>query len=203
MGDVALVAAQGRGELADGRLTPAEGEQQPVTHRVAQRLELLRRRERGDVVLVHGRKCSQILTLCQAYAFLNTMDETELADVVDQVRALVEANYIFPDVAAQVSRVLAAGLAERAVSGRLPALATAVTADLQSVNGDKHLRLKYHEEATPAARARRRHRGIRRHGALGRPDLRRCGLRAAPGGQCGLSRPAAGPVPCCPLRGES
>ena len=31
----------------------------------------------------------------------------------------------------------------------LPALATAVTADLQSVNGDKHLRLQYHEQAIP------------------------------------------------------
>jgi len=77
------------------------------------------------------------------------MDETELADVVDQVRALVEANYIFPEVAAEVSRVLAAGLASGRYPAGLPALATAVTADLQSVNGDKHLRLKYHEEAIP------------------------------------------------------
>jgi hypothetical protein len=77
------------------------------------------------------------------------MDETELADVVDQVRALVEANYIFPEVAAKVSRVLAAGLASGRYPAGLPALATAVTADLQSVNGDKHLRLKYHEEAIP------------------------------------------------------
>jgi C-terminal processing protease CtpA/Prc len=45
-----------------------------------------------------------------------------------------------------VAQVLAAGLAE----GRYPAderrLAAAVTADLQSVNGDKHLRLLYHDE---------------------------------------------------------
>jgi C-terminal processing protease CtpA/Prc len=44
-----------------------------------------------------------------------------------------------------VAQVLAAGLAE----GRYPAgergLAEAVTADLQSVNGDKHLRLLYHD----------------------------------------------------------
>ncbi len=67
--------------------------------------------------------------------------------IVEQVRALVEAHYLYPDVAAAVSRVLAEGLGE----GRYPAeessLATAVTADLQSVNGDKHLRLKYHAEA--------------------------------------------------------
>ena len=54
VGDVALVAAQGCGELADGRLALAEGEQQPVTHRMAQRLELLRRNDLGDVLLFHG-----------------------------------------------------------------------------------------------------------------------------------------------------
>ena len=53
VGDVALVAAQGCGELADGRLALAEGEQQPVTHRVAQRLELLRGGDRGDVLVFH------------------------------------------------------------------------------------------------------------------------------------------------------
>ena len=77
------------------------------------------------------------------------MDETELADVVDQVRALVEANYIFPEVAAKVSAALAAGLATGRYPADPPALANAVTADLQPVNGDKHLRLMYHEEAIP------------------------------------------------------
>jgi hypothetical protein len=77
------------------------------------------------------------------------MDQAELTDVVDQVRALVEAHYIFPEVAAKVSGVLAAGLADGRYPADLPALATAVTADLQSVNGDKHLRLKHHEEAIP------------------------------------------------------
>jgi hypothetical protein len=77
------------------------------------------------------------------------MDEAELADVVDQVRALVEAHYVFPEVAAEVSGVLAAGLAGGRYPADPPALAAAVTADLQSVNGDKHLRLIYHEEAIP------------------------------------------------------
>ena len=75
------------------------------------------------------------------------MDETDLARVVGQTRALVEEHYIFPDVAAAVSGVLAAGLAERRYPADARALAEAVTADLQSVNGDKHLRLKYHDEA--------------------------------------------------------
>ena len=75
------------------------------------------------------------------------MAEAELADVMNQVRALVEEHYIFPEVAAKVSGVLAAGLAGGRYPADMPALAAAVTADLQSVNGDKHLRLLYHEDA--------------------------------------------------------
>ena len=77
------------------------------------------------------------------------MDEPELTRIVGQVGALVEAHYVFPDVAAVVSRVLADGLAEGRYPAEARSLATAVTADLQSVNGDKHLRLQYHEEAIP------------------------------------------------------
>src|SRR5215472_10202351 len=77
------------------------------------------------------------------------MTEEEVSEIVDRVAALVETHYVFPDVATAVSRILADGLA----AGRYPAearsLAAAVTADLQSVNGDKHLRLLYHEEAQP------------------------------------------------------
>src|SRR6185437_9959400 len=53
VGDVALVAAQGHGELADRRLALGEGEQQPVAHRMSQRLELLRRGHGGDFVVLH------------------------------------------------------------------------------------------------------------------------------------------------------
>jgi C-terminal processing protease CtpA/Prc len=48
-----------------------------------------------------------------------------------------------------VSEVLAEGLAGGRYPADVPALAAAVTADLQSINGDKHLRLLYHEEAIP------------------------------------------------------
>jgi C-terminal processing protease CtpA/Prc len=77
------------------------------------------------------------------------MSGAEPAGVVNQVRALVEAHYVFPEIAAEVSGVLAAGLASGRYPTGLPALAAAVTADLQSVNGDKHLRLLYHEQALP------------------------------------------------------
>ena len=74
------------------------------------------------------------------------MDQHEVTRVVREVQALVEDRYVYPGVGEQVAQVLAAGLAE----GRYPAderqLAAAVTADLQSVNGDKHLRLLYHGE---------------------------------------------------------
>lgn len=77
------------------------------------------------------------------------MPEADPAHVVGQVRTLVEAHYLYPDVAAAVSRVLAERLAEGRYPADPPALATAVTADLQSVNGDKHLRLRHHDEAIP------------------------------------------------------
>jgi len=74
------------------------------------------------------------------------MDQHEVTRVVREVQALAENLYVYPGVGEQVAQVLAAGLAE----GRYPAderqLAAAVTADLQSVNGDKHLRLLYHDE---------------------------------------------------------
>jgi hypothetical protein len=53
VGDVALVAAQGHGELADRRLALGEGEQQPVAHRMSQRLELLRGGHGDDIVVLH------------------------------------------------------------------------------------------------------------------------------------------------------
>jgi hypothetical protein len=77
------------------------------------------------------------------------MSEADVNIVVSRLRALVETHYVFPEAAADISRLLADGLA----TGRYPAdvrpLAEAVTADLQSVNGDKHLRLLFHEEVIP------------------------------------------------------
>ncbi len=75
------------------------------------------------------------------------MDEAELTHVVEQVRALVETHYVYPDVAAAVSRVLTEGLAEGRYPAEVPSLAAAITTDLQSVNRDQHLRLLYHVDA--------------------------------------------------------
>ena len=70
-----------------------------------------------------------------------------MAQIVGHVRALVETHYLYPDIAATVSGVLAEGLAQGRYPAEEPSLATAVTADLQSVNADQHLRLDYHAEA--------------------------------------------------------
>jgi len=77
------------------------------------------------------------------------MTEEEVIEIVQQVASLVETKYVFPAVGTAVSRILTGAVA----AGRYPAdarsLAAAVTADLQSVNGDKHLRLLYHDDAQP------------------------------------------------------
>ena len=84
------------------------------------------------------------------YATGATPDDADPADVVSKVRALLESRYVFPDVAAAVSGVLAEGLAAGRYRSDTRELAAAVTSDLQSVNGDKHLRLQYHDEELAA-----------------------------------------------------
>jgi hypothetical protein len=71
--------------------------------------------------------------------------------LLDRLAELVEAHYVFPDVAAVLARLLA----ERQAAGRYAAaadeasLAALVTEDLQAVNGDQHLRLLYSLEEVP------------------------------------------------------
>jgi len=64
--------------------------------------------------------------------------------VIPHVTRLLHEHYVFPEVAAELGALLTAGLAEgRYASTDQAGLAELVTADLQSVNGDLHLRLKY------------------------------------------------------------
>lgn len=70
--------------------------------------------------------------------------EARSAQVEEVIRRL-EAHYVFPAVAAKLAGVLRGRLGEGAYAGLGDAeFATLVTADLQSVNGDKHLRLRHH-----------------------------------------------------------
>ncbi|MEV0677426.1 S41 family peptidase [Actinosynnema sp. NPDC050436] len=75
----------------------------------------------------------------------------DTAKIVDRTRDLLREHYVFPDVAAALDRLLAERTPDYAAATTPVELAGLVTADLQSVNGDRHLRLKHHEEEIPEA----------------------------------------------------
>ncbi|MFI6862703.1 S41 family peptidase [Streptomyces sp. NPDC050421] len=72
------------------------------------------------------------------------------APVIDETARLLTEHYVFPEIAGQLADLLQRRLAEGAydVEGA-EELARLVTADLQSVNGDRHLGLKYHADRVP------------------------------------------------------
>jgi C-terminal processing protease CtpA/Prc len=72
------------------------------------------------------------------------MRQDEIDRVVRQVIDLVTEHYVFPEVGKQVSAALEGGRHPEGISAA--DLAERITADLQSVNGDKHLRLIHSEE---------------------------------------------------------
>ncbi|MFB8402349.1 S41 family peptidase [Streptomyces sp. NPDC055912] len=78
---------------------------------------------------------------------MTTSTKLPTAPVIDETARLVSEQYVFPEIAEQVADLLRRRLAEGAydVDGA-EELAGLVTADLQSVNGDRHLRLKHHAE---------------------------------------------------------
>ncbi|WP_369390979.1 S41 family peptidase [Streptomyces sp. CG1] len=67
--------------------------------------------------------------------------------VIEETARLLAANYVFPEPADRLAALLRGRLEEGAYDTADPAeLAARVTADLQSENGDSHLRLKFHAE---------------------------------------------------------
>lgn len=78
-----------------------------------------------------------------------TMETTEIREIVDRTAQLVEQHYVFADVGAQLAGLLATNTDTYATHTDPKALAEAVSDDLQSVNGDKHLRLVHHETELP------------------------------------------------------
>ncbi|MBQ1046512.1 MULTISPECIES: S41 family peptidase [unclassified Micromonospora] len=76
------------------------------------------------------------------------MDPDEITGIVERAAGLVADEYVLPDVADRVAAHLRARLGAGAYAGAgdPAALGALVTADLQSVNGDLHLRLKHHEQ---------------------------------------------------------
>ncbi|GGR71449.1 C-terminal processing protease CtpA/Prc [Nocardioides luteus] len=78
---------------------------------------------------------------------MNAAQTLEPAPLIDETIRLLTDHYVFPETAAQVAEVLKRRLDEGAYDGATAEeLAALVTADLQSVNQDKHLRLKHHAE---------------------------------------------------------
>ncbi|MFI7006374.1 S41 family peptidase [Streptomyces sp. NPDC050145] len=69
------------------------------------------------------------------------------APVIDETIRLLTDHYVFPETAEQVTGLLRRRLAEGAYDvDDAEQLARLVTADLQSVNNDRHLRLKHHTD---------------------------------------------------------
>lgn len=91
-----------------------------------------------------------------ATCFTPAMDTPK---IIASTRALLVEHYVFPDVAAELDALLAARADHYGAATTPEELAALVTADLQSVNGDRHLRLKHHvtgvaEDDEEAARRR-------------------------------------------------
>ncbi|MFJ2909887.1 S41 family peptidase [Streptomyces sp. NPDC087228] len=72
------------------------------------------------------------------------------APVIDETARLLIEHYVFPETAEQLTDLLQRRLAEGAYDvDSAEELGRLVTEDLQSVNGDRHLRLKYHAAPVP------------------------------------------------------
>ncbi|MCX5613323.1 MULTISPECIES: S41 family peptidase [unclassified Streptomyces] len=78
---------------------------------------------------------------------MTTLTKLQPAPVIDETARLLTENYVFPEIAEQLAGLLQRRLAEGAYDvDDAEELARLVTADLQSVNGDRHLRLKHHAD---------------------------------------------------------
>src|SRR5690348_6792948 len=80
------------------------------------------------------------------------MDPAAVRSIVAHVGRLTAEHYVFPDLGNDLARLLDKQAAEGRYddTGDPVALAARVTEDLQSANGDKHLRLLYSAEEVPA-----------------------------------------------------
>ncbi len=72
--------------------------------------------------------------------------------IIGRTRELLVGHYVFPDVAEKLDTLLVARLASGAYEVASPEeLGALVTEDLQSANGDRHLRLKFHQDEVPVS----------------------------------------------------
>lgn len=83
---------------------------------------------------------------------MTQLQPAETVRIVAETSALLTGRYVFPEVAEQLAEVLK----DRTAEGRYAAAGTAeelgrlLTEDLQSVNGDRHLRVRFHPYEVPA-----------------------------------------------------
>ena len=86
------------------------------------------------------------------------MQDADITSITRELAGLVGERYVFPDLAAEIGRLLESRLAggRYAVAPDEGALAAALTQDLQSLNGDKHLRLLHSGPTCPNAGTKRR-----------------------------------------------
>ncbi|GAA4355658.1 S41 family peptidase [Angustibacter luteus] len=74
-----------------------------------------------------------------------------IAEVIEESARLVDQHYVFPDVGADLARLLRQRLADGGYDGAdAEQLADLVTQDLRSLNGDGHLGLRHHHVPVPA-----------------------------------------------------
>src|SRR5689334_19138214 len=70
-------------------------------------------------------------------------DSKQKAEVVNKIAEMLQDNYVFPDVAKQAGQFIQSQLAKGAYAETASAMAFGekLTADLQSVSHDKHMRV--------------------------------------------------------------
>ncbi|MEU6819124.1 S41 family peptidase [Streptomyces atriruber] len=79
-----------------------------------------------------------------------TEQQLDVATIVEATAQLLLDHYVFPEIAEPLAALLRRRTADGAYDVEDPAdLARLVTADLQSLNGDLHLRLKHHTDPVP------------------------------------------------------
>ncbi|MFF8772558.1 S41 family peptidase [Kitasatospora sp. NPDC015120] len=82
---------------------------------------------------------------------MTRLQSAEITEIVTEVSRLTGDLYVFPEVAGRIAAVLDEALSRGRYHGAedAEALGRLVTEDLRSVNGDGHLRLKFHPRPIP------------------------------------------------------
>ncbi len=86
---------------------------------------------------------SVLFLLASAGAQMPKIDAARQTEIVEKISGLLKDNYVFPDVAEKAGQLIQAQLAKGVYSGITSpmALGEKLTADLQSVSHDKHMRV--------------------------------------------------------------